>query len=144
MGLMHQTRSTAVAALAAAAVAVATPLSALAHPVDRHGGPGGDGPAPATTQAGHLPAGWPRDVPVPPGRIQGSTAGAGRWTVELLVAGSAAHALRSTVSFYRAHGFRGAGAVVHRGSRKITVVVENRDHSPGETFVVIALTGLRG
>ncbi|MEA2322398.1 MAG: hypothetical protein QOD81_2248 [Solirubrobacteraceae bacterium] len=144
MDRIHQGRSAAVAAIAAATLATAMPVSALATPPHRHGGPGGHDPAPGATAAGHLPAGWPRDVPVPPGRIQGSTGGSGRWTVELLVRGSAAHALRSTIAFYRAHGFRGSGAVVHRGSRKITVVVENRDHSANETFIVIGLTALRG
>jgi hypothetical protein len=87
------------------------------------------------------PVGWPADVPVAPGRIQGSTASAGQWSLLLLVDRSAAAAHKSTVAFYVAHGFRRlSGSVVQKGTRRVTVVVENRDHSPSKTFVLIAVT----
>jgi hypothetical protein len=80
-------------------------------------------------------------VPVPPGAIQGSTGSAPQWSVLLLVRGAAAPAHRAAIDFYRAHGFAAdTDSIVHRGAYRITVVVENRDHSPNETFLAIALT----
>jgi hypothetical protein len=119
--------------LALAAIAGSSPMmpsSALAAPTHR-------GRPPAAT----LPPDWPADVPVPPGQIQGSTGSAGQWSVLLLVSGSAAEAHRSTIAFFVAHGFRPVSdSIVQKGTRRITVVVENRDHSPNETFILVAVT----
>jgi hypothetical protein len=105
--------------------------SAVAAPAHRGGKP------PAAT----LPPTWPKDVPVAPGVIQGSTASTGQWSLLLLVNQSAAAAHKSTVAFYVAHGFRRlTDSIVQKGTRRITVVVENRDHSPSKTFVLIAVT----
>jgi hypothetical protein len=114
----------------AAAGSTAMLSSAVAAPVHRGHPPG------AT-----LPPTWPADVPVAPGRIQGSTASTGQWSLLLLVDRSAAAAHSSTVAFYVAHGFRRlSDSVVQKGTRRVTVVVENRDHSPSKTFVLIAVT----
>jgi hypothetical protein len=122
-------------ALAAAALSAGVPAAVAAAP-HRHGGPGG-GEAPAATTARRLPANWPKDVPVPPGSVQGTNITAAHAVVQLIVNGSAAQAMRSTTRFYRLRGFTGAGATLHRGTRRVTIVVENRDHSNAHTFVVI-------
>jgi len=144
MHTLRSTRPVIATAIAAAAIAVTAPLAGAAAP-QRHGGSGGGGtqtaPAPHVAR---LPASWPKDVPVPPGRITGTTAGRGQWSAQLLVRGSAAHAMASTTAFYKAHGFRGANGVVHRGIRRVQIVVENRDHSNTATFVVIAVTRYTG
>jgi hypothetical protein len=94
-------------------------------------------PAPA---AAALPPDFPSDVPLPPGELQGSTGGGGRWSVQLLVSGSAAAAHQSTVAFYRARGFAAeTDSILHDAAHQITIVVENRDHSPNRTFVVIGV-----
>ena len=90
--------------------------------------------------AGRLPPSWPKGVPVPPGQIQGTNIGPGHAVVQLIVRGSARQALRSTIAFYRARGWRGTGPGLHKGSRKLVVVTENRDHSAAKTFVVISVT----
>jgi hypothetical protein len=126
-----------IAAGLCAAVITTSALPAAAVTPHRHGGPGGggsDAPAPA---AGRLPANWPKDVPVPPGQIRGTNVSAAHAVVQLLVSGSAAQALRSVSHFYRVRGFAGRGALLHRGTRRLTIVVENRDHSNAHTFVVI-------
>jgi hypothetical protein len=141
MDLMHHARPATAALLAAAALATAAPL-ALATPSDRGGGGGGGGGgAPATTS--RLPPSWPKDVPVPPGQIQGTNIAPGHAVVQLIVRGSAAGALRSTIAFYHARGWRGAGPGVHKGHHKLVVVTENRDHSATKTFVVISVTPYR-
>jgi hypothetical protein len=101
---------------------------------------GGGGQAPAAK----LPADFPADIPLPPGTLQGSTGGAGRWSVLLLARGSAAEVQRSTESFYLAAGFsRDGTATVRRGSERITIVAENRDHSPTETNLTLVVTTSR-
>ena len=95
--------------------------------------------APAATAG--LPPDWPSDIPLPPGRVEGSTGSAGQWSVQLLVRGSAADALTSTVAFYVARGFRAqSNAVVVRGPERIVVVTENRDHSATQTTVVLGVS----
>jgi hypothetical protein len=91
--------------------------------------------------AGELPADWPPDLPVPQGDIMGSTGAAGRWTVLIIAAGSAAQVRRSTVAFYSAAGFTAVSdSVLDKGTRQITLVVENRDHSATQTNLVIGVT----
>ena len=122
--------------LAGAALATAAPAAlAITH---RHGGPGGTGSA--APAAGRLSPSWPKGVPVPPGQIQGTNIGPGHAVVQLIVRGSARQALRSTIAFYRARGWRGTGPGLHKGSRKLVVVTENRDHSAAKTFVVISVS----
>jgi hypothetical protein len=88
-----------------------------------------------------LPADFPADIALPPGSLQGATGGAGRWSVLILASGSAADVLRSTESFYVAAGFRHDGyAVLRRGSERITIVAENRDHSATETNLTLGVT----
>jgi hypothetical protein len=100
-------------------------------------GGGGGGQAPAA----HVPADFPADIALPPGTLQGATGGAGRWSVLILARGSAAEVLRSTESFYVAAGFgRDGYAIVRRGSERIAIVAENRDHSATETNLTLGVT----
>jgi hypothetical protein len=90
--------------------------------------------------AATLPADFPADVPLPPGQLQSATGGNGQWSVLLLVSGSAADAHASTVAFYRAHGFVAeTDSILHDAGHRVTIVVENRDHSPTATFVAIGV-----
>lgn len=102
------------------------------------------GAAPATRApvpaAASLPPDFPADVPLPAGSLQGATGGGGQWSVLLLVSGSAAQAHAATVAFYRAHGFvADTDSILHNGAHQVTVVVENRDHSPNQTFIAIGV-----
>jgi len=97
------------------------------------------GPAGAATAA-TLPPGFPADVPLAPGQLQSATAGAGHWTVLLLVDGPADQAHAATVAFYRAHGFvADSDSIVHDATHQVTIAVEARDHSARRTFVAIAV-----
>lgn len=117
----------------------ASPAQVGGAPGDRHGRHGVDDQGRSGTRG--LPTDWPADVPVPPGAVQGSTGAAGRWTVQLLVQGSAAQVHRDAVSFYLGAGFTAeSDSVVRRGTRRVTVVVENRDHSATETYLVLGVT----
>jgi hypothetical protein len=90
--------------------------------------------------AATLPPGFPGDVPLPPGQLQSATGGGGQWSVLLLVDGSAAAAHASSVAFYRAHGFVAeTDSILHDGTHTVTIVVENRDHSPAHTFIAIGV-----
>ena len=90
--------------------------------------------------AATLPPDFPADVPLPPGQLQTATGGGGQWSVLLLVNGSAADAHASTVAFYRAHGFVAeTDSILHNAKHRVTIVVENRDHSPAHTFVAIGV-----
>jgi hypothetical protein len=110
-----------------------------AAPSRSHGGRGGSGTGGST--AGRLPADWPQDLPVPQGTIIGSTGSAGRWTVLILAAGSAAEVHRSTLALYAAAGFTAVSdSVLNKGKRQITLVVENEDHSAAQTNLVIGVT----
>ena len=105
----------------------------------RHGGRGGSNGSSAAV--GALPADWPTDLPIPAGDIIGSTGSAGRWSVQILAAGSAAQVHQSTVAFYTGVGFAAVtDSVLNRGNRQITLVVENRDHSATQTNLVIGVT----
>jgi CHRD domain len=119
-------------------VAVATVPVATAS---ARGGP----PAPTPPATAGLPPDWPADVPLPAGQIQGSTGGNGSWTVELLVNTGAAQAHKAAVDFYVGRGFKAeTDSIVSNGTRRITIVVENRDHSPSQTFLLIAVTTIAG
>jgi len=123
------------AAAPAAPVAPTAPAPAPAAAPSAPTAPG----APAATAG--LPPDWPSDIPLPPGTVEGSTGSAGQWSVQLLVRGSAADALTSTVAFYVARGFRAqSNAVVVRGPERIVVVTENRDHSATQTTVVLGVS----
>jgi hypothetical protein len=117
-----------------AALAVAAPVAivqpAAAAPATRT-------PPPA---AATLPPDFPSDVPLPPGELQSATGGGGQWSVLLLVGGSAADAHGATVAFYTAHGFVAeTDSILHDATHRVTIVVENRDHSPNATFLAIGV-----
>ena len=115
-----------------------TPTPAV--PPNSHGGRGGSGSRSSVPPVA-LPADWPADLPVPSGQIMGSTGSAGRWSVLILAAGSAAEVRRSTVAFYAATGFTAVtDSVLNKGNRQITVVVENRDHSNTQTNLMVGVT----
>ena len=105
-----------------------------------HGGRGGSANGtPAAANA--LPADWPSDVPVPAGDILGSTGSAGRWTVLIVAAGSAAEVRQSTMAFYTSAGFTAVSdSVLNKGQRQVTLVVENQDHSGTVTNLMIGVT----
>jgi len=125
--------ATVVTTVAVFAVALAALGSALTAPAAHAAGP------PAPPGAG-LPPDFPADVPLPPGQLQGATGGGGQWSVALLVSGSAADAHAATVAFYRAHGFvADTDSILHDAAHQVTIVVENRDHSPNATFVAIGV-----
>ena len=97
-------------------------------------GPGGGGGARTVPT---LPAGWPTDVPAPPGVIQGSTHG----TVLALAPGSAQTVMLQTVERYRSAGFVAeTDAILHNALHRVTINVENRDHSASQTFVLVAVS----
>ncbi len=51
--------------------------------------------------------------------------------------------MRRTVDTYRSAGFATeTDAILHDASHRVTINVENRDHSAAETFVVVAVAGL--
>jgi hypothetical protein len=139
--LRHAKPALATAVATVALIGASAPLAGAAAP-QRHGGPGGGGPAPAARPA--IPPTWPRDVPVLPGSIQATGAAGGNFSVTLLVRGSAPHALQTAVAFYRAHGFKGSNPTgfLRNGAHKLRIVVENRDHSNARTFVVVAVSRL--
>lgn len=117
--------------------AVRQPLKAASD--GRHGGRGGS--STGSPAAGVLPADWPPDLPVPQGSIMGSTGSAGRWTVLILAAGSAADVRRSAAALYSSAGFTSVSdSVLNKGNRHITLGVENRDHSATQTNLVIGVT----
>ena len=64
-----------------------------------------------------------------------------RWSVMLLVDGGAAEALASAVSFYAASGFTPGGtAQLHRNGYQVVMVATNKDHSPNQTDLTIAVS----
>ena len=141
-GAPHQT----VTAAASPSVPTISTAGAQALPPSapvRDGGHGGRGGSangtPAAANA--LPADWPLDVPVPAGDIMGSTGSAGRWTVLIVAAGSAAEVRQSTMAFYTSAEFTAVSdSVLNKGQRQVTLVVENRDHSGTVTNLMIGVT----
>jgi hypothetical protein len=94
----------------------------------------------AAAAAATLPPDFPADVPLPPGQLQSATGGGGQWSVLLLVDGSAAEAHSATVAFYQGRGFVAeTDSILHNAAHRVTIVVENRDHSPNHTFVAIGV-----
>jgi hypothetical protein len=87
-----------------------------------------------------LPAGWPAEVPVPPGQLQGSGGTAGAWTVLLTVPGGADGALAAAEVFYESNGFTKSGnGQLRKGQYTLVMVARNRDHSANQTDVTISL-----
>jgi hypothetical protein len=87
-----------------------------------------------------LPTGWPADVPLPPGGLQGSGGTAGAWTVLLTVKGGADGVLASAEVFYEANGFTRTGSGrLRRGAYSIVMVARNRDHSAAQTDLTVSL-----
>ena len=86
------------------------------------------------------PADFPPDVPLPPGELHTTSGADGRWSALLLVSGSAADAARSAMRFYVANGFTADSAsTAHRDRNEVTIVTENRDHSPTSTNLVVGV-----
>jgi hypothetical protein len=131
------TSSPSVPTISAQAMPLVPPTAAVSG---RHGGRGGSSSG-SSAAPGALPADWPTDLPIPAGDVIGSTGSAGRWTVQILAAGSAAQVHQSTVAFYTGVGFAAVtDSVLNRGNRQITLVVENRDHSAAQTNLMIGVT----
>jgi hypothetical protein len=141
-GAPRQAVKTATSSLSAPTISSqATPsLPPTATVSGRHGGRAGSTNG-SSAALGALPADWPPDLPIPAGDIIGSTGSAGRWSVQIVAAGSAAQVHQSTVAFYIGVGFAAVtDSVLNRGNRQITLVVENRDHSATQTNLVIGVT----
>lgn len=48
--------------------------------------------------------------------------------------------MRRTVDAYRAAGFAAeTDAILHNAAHRVTINVENRDHSAAQTFVIVAV-----
>jgi hypothetical protein len=133
------------AASSTAVPTIATPSTPAlrapsAVPKASHGGRGSSGNG-SSAPGGGLPADWPPDLPVPQGNISGAAGSAGRWTVLIVAAGSAAEVRRSTVALYSSADFTAVSdSVLNKGNRQITLAVENRDHSATQTNLVIGVT----
>jgi len=116
---------------------------APASPSTGQHGRGRSGRAPAAGAA-RLPLDWPSNIPIPAGRLQSSAGSAGQWTALILAIGSARDVLRSAATFYLAEGFTAVNdSMLRRPPFAITIGVENRDHSPTETYLVVAVTRTR-
>jgi len=140
-GAPHQTVTAAASPSVPTTSTQGTPT--LPPPAASNGGHGGRGGSangtPAAANA--LPADWPLDVPVPAGEIMGSTGSAGRWSVLIVAAGSAAEVRQSTKAFYTSACFTAVSdSVLNKGQRQVTLVVENRDHSGTVTNLMIGVT----
>jgi hypothetical protein len=111
-----------------------TPTAPIA--VDgQHGRPAAGATSPS------LPADWPPDLPLPHGTLTGATGSNGLWTAQYLMLGSAADVLQSTADLYRAAGFTAVSdSVLNKGNRQLTLAMENRDHSAGETTLLIQVS----
>ena len=97
--------------------------------------------AAATTPS--LPPDWPPDLPLPPGTLTGATGSNGQWTAQYLVLGSAAGVLHTAADLYRAAGYTAVSdSVLDKGSRQLTLAVENRDHNAAETILLIQVSTL--
>jgi hypothetical protein len=142
-GAPHQSAPPNASSTSIATVASSRSQTVSPPPKPSNGGPGERGGRRNASAAavGGLPADWPPELPVPPGSIVGSTGSAGRWTVLILAAGSAAEVRRSTVALYSSAGFTAVSdSILNKGNRQITLVVENRDHSATQTNLVIGVT----
>ena len=107
----------------------------------RRRGSAGDGEGGDSARAvPSLPAGWPADVPVPPGRLQGSGGNAGAWTALLTVSGGADQVLAAAEVFYESNGFTRAGSgQLRKSPYAIVMVARNRDHSAAQTDLTVSL-----
>ncbi|MFC7847644.1 hypothetical protein ACFUTU_04120 [Arthrobacter sp. NPDC057388] len=104
----------------------------------RRRGSDGDGEGPPTLPA--PPADWPADVPVPPGKLQGSRGVTGARTVLLKVPGKADDVLTAAETFYESHGFTRTGSgQLRKVPYSIAMVARNRDHSATQTDLTISL-----
>ncbi len=101
----------------------------------QRGGPsrhGGSRPQPHVS----LPAG----IPLPPGIVTAFGSGAGRWSILVVVNGSAPQAQASAVAFYVGHAFhRDSAYAVHGKGYRISMTAENRDHSATETNLTVVV-----
>jgi hypothetical protein len=124
-----------------------TPVAGATPPasVDNSGGHNGHKGDPGVSAAPAMPADFPREVPVPQGVLQNSAGSGGHWTFLLLTTGSAADVLRSTADLYRSAGFttdsdQSIPVTLRRASYTVTALVENRDHSNGNTFLLMSVS----
>jgi hypothetical protein len=107
----------------------------------RRRGSGGDGEGgEGARTVPSLPAGWPADVPVPPGQLQGSGGTAGAWTALLTFSGGADQVLAAAGVFYESKGFiRTGSGQLRKGPYAIVMVARNRDHSAAQTDLTVSL-----
>lgn len=101
----------------------------------RHGGRGRVEGSPSS-RISALPAG----APLPPGLVTSIAGGPDHWSVLLVVHGSAQQAQAAAVAFYVAHAFhRDSAYAVHSEDYLISMVAENRDHSPTESNLTLVV-----
>jgi hypothetical protein len=102
-------------------------------------GRGGDDDAAPPAMA--LPAGFPADVPLPPGQLQAASGAGEQWSAVLRVPGSPPDALRATMQFYVAAGFtQDSPATAHRGPDTVTLMSPDHDDTRTVTTLVVGIT----
>lgn len=109
------------------------------------GGGGGGGGGGAVVAPVLLQADWPVAVPLPVGRIVGTTGVKPSETVAILVNGSAPAVNTALIALYRSNGFAQApnGQLVFSAPGYLVVVVtRNHDHSNTKTDVIVWLRSL--
>jgi hypothetical protein len=85
-------------------------------------------------------AGLPAGIPLPSGVVTSIGSGPGRWSVLLVVNGSAQQAQATALAFYVGHAFhRDSANVVHGHGYQISMIAENRDHSATETNLTVVV-----
>ena len=88
-----------------------------------------------------LPVDWPAAVALPAGALTGSTGRSPRWSVLLVVNGSARAVQRAAIRFYSVRGWtRTSANGLHKGRYHIGLAAENRDHSALKSNLTIVLS----
>jgi hypothetical protein len=83
----------------------------------------------------------PVGVPLPSGLVTSITSGPARWSVLMVVHGSARRVQANAVAFYVAHAFgRDSAYVVHSKEYEISMIAENRDHSTRDSNLTLVVT----
>lgn len=113
-----------------------TPVASLAQ----GGGGGGGTPPPA------VPADFPAAVPLPAGKVFGSSTLPGRWAVGITVNGGYADVVAQTEQLYRNSGFTpvgtGGNEQFANAGFLITFAAASHDHSPTKTDVTVIVQSL--
>ena len=117
-------------------------LSAVSHSptVSAQGGSGGGGFKPS------LPADFSSDVPLPTGKLFGSTGSSPAWSVGITATGSYPSAMANVRTLYTSNGYTDLNSTdtipfgFENATYTIKVVGQNHDHSATSTDVTVAVT----